>query len=335
MEALCTFLLHSPTDAIRPLSSAYEWLLAREALPFSTSIERAAAAGFLADRLGYAFAAGYQEALGRLLMGTPLESQSMPSMALCATEEGGVQPRAIQTTLGPRMADDADSALVLSGRKRFVTLGALARWLLVIARRGLDEQGRSQLAAVCIPSDRAGVTLHEAPATPFVPEIPHASVSFLQVEVAAAEVLPGDGYLRYLKPFRTIEDLHVHAAVLGYLIQIARRFAWPREQVADALSIVCALLPLAAAPPLSPVVHVALSGAITATARFVQDTVPQWAQVDAAVAARFQRDQRLLAVAGQARSARLTSAWQALSVSPQASAENDTKRREAETIPNR
>ena len=36
--------------------------------------------------------------------------------------------------------------------------------------------------------------------------------------VEPEEVLPGDGYLRYLKPFRTVEDLYVQAALLGCLL---------------------------------------------------------------------------------------------------------------------
>jgi alkylation response protein AidB-like acyl-CoA dehydrogenase len=312
MDALCQFLLCAPTAEIQPIASAKEWLAQRRTPPFARSIERAAAGGFLADRVGYAFAAGYQEALGRLLSAAPHALPALQPVALCATEDGGVHPRAIQTTLTSRSPEDPRAPSVLRGRKRFVSLGALARWLLLIVRRGVDDGGRSQLAAVCIPADRPGIALHAAPETPFVPEIPHASVELREVEVQADEILPGDGYLRYLKPFRTVEDLHVHAAVLGYLIQIARRSGWPQSRIAEALAILCALGPLSDAPPLSPAAHVALAGGIAATARWVADSASLWAQVDAEIAARFARDQRLLSVAGQARSARLESAWRAL-----------------------
>ncbi len=315
MDALCSFLLGSSATAIKPLTGVEDWLASRPPLPFTNPIERAAAGGFLADRVGYAFAAGYQEALARLLAGTALADRCQQPMALCATEDGGVHPRAILTTL--TAAPDADPAapLRLSGHKRFVTMGALARWLLLIVRRGVDAQGRSQLAAVYIPSDRRGLVMTAAPPTSFVPEIPHTGLELRDVEVSPDELLPGDGYERYLKPFRTIEDLHVHAALLGYLIQVARRSAWPAERIAEALSILCGLLPLAAASPLSPAVHIALSGSIAATARFVRDTASLWTQVAPEVAARFQRDQRLLSVASQARAARFDSAWRALNPS--------------------
>ena len=42
-----------------------------------------------------------------------------------------------------------------------------------------------------------------------------------------ADLLPGDGYDIYLKPFRTIEDIHVHAALIGYLVGVARRLEAP------------------------------------------------------------------------------------------------------------
>ena len=313
MEALCEFLLRSSTAAIGSPADAAEWLTTRPALPFAASIERAAAAGFLADRVGYAFAAGYQEALRSLLRGTPFSDASMQPMALCATEEGGAHPRAIQTTLSPSSIEDPRGGGRLNGRKTFVTLGSLARWLLLIVRSGVDAQGRSQLAAVCLPSDRCGIALAAAPTTPFVPEIPHSLLTLCDVEVTPSDCLPGDGYDRYLKPFRTLEDLHVHAALLGHLIQIARRFAWPRERICEALMLLCALLPMASASPLSPATHLALAGVIAATSRWVQDTLPLWGQVDSVIAARFQRDQHLLSVASQARSARLDSAWRAWS----------------------
>ena len=60
------------------------------------------------------------------------------------------------------------------------------------------------------------------PETRFVPEVPHARVQLDAVRVDAAALLPGDGYERYVKPFRTIEDAHVTLAVLAYLLREAR-----------------------------------------------------------------------------------------------------------------
>lgn len=316
MESLCQFLLRTPPEPL-PATDDFASFWAQRLtypLPFSTPIARAAALGFLADRVGYAFAAGYQEALTQLLTGTPFLPSPQQPLALCATEPGGAHPRAITTRLvpvGATMAGDPTTYL-LAGEKAFVTLGEQAHGLLVVASYGLDEAGRNRLAAVCIPRDRAGVRLTALPETPFVPEIPHASLHLQDVEVASGEILPGDGYERYLKPFRTVEDVHVHAALLGYLLQVGRRFAWPTRYGSDALALLVALLPIAAAPPLSEATHLALAGVIDATARLVDSIEPLWAQVDAEIARRWQRDRRLLSVAGKVRAQRTASAWLAV-----------------------
>ena len=54
-------------------------------------------------------------------------------------------------------------------------------------------------------------------------QLGHLFVSLSDVAITAHEILPGDGYDRYLKPFRTVEDIHVHAALLGHAIGAARR----------------------------------------------------------------------------------------------------------------
>ena len=65
------------------------------------------------------------------------------------------------------------------------------------------------------------------PPTRFVPEVPHAQVLMQDLRVSASALLPHDGYDAYVKPFRTIEDLHVTLAVLAYLLREARVRHWP------------------------------------------------------------------------------------------------------------
>src|SRR5512138_1749854 len=76
-------------------------------------VDRAIAGGAAADRLGYAFAAGYAAAVQALVPG--LRPSTLASLA--ATEEEGAHPRAIRTELLRREGDWR-----LSGRKHFVTL---------------------------------------------------------------------------------------------------------------------------------------------------------------------------------------------------------------------
>ncbi len=171
--------------------------------------------GARADRLGFAFAAGYQAALWSLVPARDLRRTA----ALCATEAGGAHPRAIET----RLTDG-----VLEGEKTFVTLGPHAQDLYVLAKTG-EEAGRPALALVRVDAAAPGVTVTPLGETPFVPEIPHASVRLAGVR--AFETLPGDGWADYVRPFRSVEDTLVHAAALAWLGASGMRWGWPREPI--------------------------------------------------------------------------------------------------------
>src|SRR4051812_46156360 len=177
------------------------------------TVDRALIGGAHADRLGFAFAGGYAPALHALV---PALGDSIA--ALCATEDKGAHPRAIQTRLEPA----AGGGYTLTGRKKWATVGNLAASLLVVATTGDGADGVPRLRIVRVPARATGVTITPTSA-PFVPEVPHAELALDHVAVAEADLLPGDGYADYLKPFRTVEDIHVHAALIGYLIGVARR----------------------------------------------------------------------------------------------------------------
>ncbi|HUQ06996.1 MAG TPA: acyl-CoA dehydrogenase family protein [Kofleriaceae bacterium] len=257
-------------------------------------IDRAVRGGYDADRVGAAFVAGYSGALRTLVPGAPMRT------SLCATESGGAHPKAIQTRL------DADGRLV--GHKRWSTYATEAELLLVVATIGVDDAGRNRLKLVRVAPGAPGVTITPMPPPPFAPEVAHAEV-VLDTRVSPGDILPGDGYTEYLKPFRTIEDIHVHGAMLGWMLGLAARHGWPRELAERLLAAVAALRTLAAAPPLAPATHLALAGAI-ATTRELVERAP-WSTLDPDAHARWQRDRPLLEVAGKARAARLEAAWQA------------------------
>jgi alkylation response protein AidB-like acyl-CoA dehydrogenase len=252
--------------------------------------------------MAYAFASGYQCA-ARTLTGDVVAASRV---AFAATEAGGVHPRAILTRL-----EACADGFELSGEKAFVTLGAFAERFLVVASAGQREDGKNRLVVVSVDR-RPGLRLEELPETPFVPEIPHARLLLDRVAVAPDEVLPGDGYRDYLKPFRTIEDAHVHAAFLGWLVGVARQSAWPRAMVARLAGRLVTLRALALAPPSDPAVHVALAGALADTATLLDDIEPLWSSVREDTRGRWQRDRALLRVAERARVARLEAAWRDL-----------------------
>ncbi|WP_224247813.1 acyl-CoA dehydrogenase family protein [Hyalangium gracile] len=305
MDEILRFLLTTPPQP-GSLQSVGDWWRQHLGLAsrFTTPVDLALAGGFMADRMGFAFASGYHAALRCLFPRMRPDHRG----ALCATEAGGAHPSAIQT----RLSGGEGGPLRLSGAKNFVTLGTAAETLFVVASEGQDEQGRNRLRVVMIDSRREGVHLNELPPTPFVPEVPHAELELRDVAVSPEEVLPGDGYTRYLKPFRTTEDCHVHAALLGWLLQVGRRSGWPERVQDEALALAVTMRGLAQAEPSSPAVHVALGGALELCQRLVSGLEEWWPKVDAETRERWERDRYLLGVAGKARAKRREVARQRL-----------------------
>jgi alkylation response protein AidB-like acyl-CoA dehydrogenase len=256
-----------------------------------TPVERAVVGGARADRAGYAFAIGYTAALEALA--------GEPRAAFCVTEDGGNHPRAIET----RLVDGR-----VTGTKRWATLADRAAHLLVVARDGTDPSGRPRLRVVRVPRDAPGVTL-ELSAAAFVPEIAHARVT---LDGAAGEVLPGDGYADYVKPFRTVEDIHVHAALVGYWFGVARQHGFAHALIERLAMTAAALVALAAEDARAPASHVALGGALAASAALVGELEAAWASAPDEEWTRWQRDRAILQVAGKARDQRLARAWEAL-----------------------
>lgn len=252
------------------------------------SIQRAILGGAVTDRLGLAFIAGYSAAI------TVLDPTITELGALCATEAGGGHPRAILTTLNDG---------VLNGTKGFVSGGRLAKQLLVVAKVG-DVDGRPALKVARIRADAPGVEHADGLELDFIPEVPHGSVVFTNARVDA--VLEGDGYERYLKPFRTIEDLHVFGAVLGCLVHNGRS-ALARETVESLLAQLAAIVTLARQDARDIGTHIALAGVI-ASSRLLVDSL-DLKVFDAEFRTRFERDRKLLSIASKVREARRTKAW--------------------------
>ena len=278
---------------------------AAERAAWKAPVDRALVGGALADRIGFAFAGGYAAALHTLVPAT-----AGAITALCATEEGGAHPRAIKTSL----ASDGAGGFVLDGKKRWGTIASSASWLLVVASTGNDAEGKNRLRVVRVPAGAPGVTITPISA-PFVPEIPHAEITLANVAVPGDAVLPGDGYDDYLKPFRTVEDLHVHAALLGYLIGVVRRHRLGSELLERLCALAVATRTLALADAKAATTHAALAGVLDLVTGVVGEIEQRWAAAASAPDpehGRWQRDRALLQVAGKARAARRERAWQLL-----------------------
>ncbi|HEY1694358.1 MAG TPA: acyl-CoA dehydrogenase family protein [Polyangiaceae bacterium] len=297
-----------PIAPIAPVASIAGLRAHASRAPEST-IDHAVLGGLASGSVGWAFACGYEAALARL---DPAGAHGAVGVdagalcAMCATEEGGGHPRAIRTTL----ADRGDGTFVLDGRKSWVTLGTDAQVLLVVASTGTDDRGRNRLRVVRIPAARAGVRLEPGGTAPFAPEIGHARAVFEGVRVDPAEVLAGDGYDAFLKPFRTIEDAHVMAAVLAWGVGVAHVASWDRAWTEEALAVLLAWRSLGEAPPSEPATHVAVAGALATTKRLLD--AGAWDRTDERTRLGWERDRALLGVASTVRAARLEAAWRAL-----------------------
>lgn len=286
-------LLSAPL--VESVGSLQAFWAATRAARTGPTIEQAIASGFQADRVGYAFLGSYAAAIR--VLDPSLGPDDVG--ALCASEAGGAHPKAIETTLRDGR---------LEGMKQYVSGGSFATHLLVIATAGTNADGTKQLKLAKLAVNAPGVEVDDLPPLPFMPEIPHAAVTFKAAPVE--RVFDGDGYTSALKPFRTIEDLHVFAGVLGYLLRVARRYGWGQGAQERLLASLATARHLAAQPADAPETHLALAGFLSSTRELVASF--DWATVEPGEAERFRRDQPLLRVAEKARDARRQKAWSLL-----------------------
>jgi len=292
----------SPAQAAaNACESVAEWWPRHRAIAaeHAGTIEQAIVGGFVADRVGWAFASGYQAALHALFPDAPGDQLC----ALCVTEADGNSPKAIKSTLKQSGAD-----WLLNGAKNWTTLGPDGSLFFVAARDEAASGDRAAIKLATIASGSPGVNIQNMPATKFVPEVPHAQLKFQDVKVEA--MLPGDGYDLYVKPFRTVEDIHVQAAVLAYLMREAQRLSWPEHWIERLSALLAALATLSNMPAAQPETHVGLAGALRVSAGLIEEAEAFWLKSAADPAAlRWRRDKELLAVAGKAREQRTARAW--------------------------
>ncbi|MHA3737581.1 acyl-CoA dehydrogenase [Pseudomonas sp. Eth.TT006] len=274
--------------AVADLAEGFTTLL--EHLGNVTPFELAVAGGRRMATPGLAFLVGYQAALRMLWPSAP------PSLgALCATEQRSLRPADMQT----RLTD-----LRLNGQKDFVTAGDAADWLLVAARsEEPGESARLSLAVVC-PGE-SGVRVEKLPALPLMPDISHGR---LYLDGALCELLAGDGWAAYVKPFRTLEDVYVLSAMTAWLYGVGHDSDWPQALQLRLLALLAGCAEVSRQPPDNPAGHVLLGGLFAQfdalkpeIDRALAEGEPQWAQM-------WQRDQGVMQLAAGARAKRLAKA---------------------------
>lgn len=305
LRILDWLLTQSASTQSTPVESIGDWKKRYDsnASDWSEPVDRAISAGFLADRTAYAFLAGFFAAIQRLVP----EYAGDRITAFCISEKGGAHPRAIRTRL--EKSDSERNTWTLTGRKQFITCAEHAEAILVAASTGKDENGRNRIRLAHIDRNTTGVRIEPMPDLPFIPEIRHGIVHLDNVVVENSRLLPGDAYSTYIKPFRTVEDIHISAAITGYLLGCADLFSWPKTIREDLMGVVTAIRPLAMTDPLAPQVHIALAGVQRCLDTIINDLNIHWQNAPEAQRDAWQRDRAVLEIAKKARTTRLESAW--------------------------
>lgn len=290
----------------------------RNAEAGGSSFDLAVRGGLAADRLAWAFASGHQAAMRALLPALPPDQ----ILCFCLTEPGGNRPRDLRTICQPQ----ADGQFIVEGDKRWVTLGTACDAYLVMAVMAVvaavpampepaaaGHGGHATLTLLRINADAPGLQAALMPPTRFAPEMPHAELHLRGVQVGAHALLPGDGWAAYGKPFRTLEDIHITAAVLAWLLREGRAHAWPADYLQRTLALLLALRGLADQPVDAPAGHLALAGALAWAQQLYGEATALWTAGAAdAAAQRWQRDAPLLSLASGVRVQRAARAWQRL-----------------------
>lgn len=241
---------------------------------------------------GLAFLAGYQAALRVLWPAAPWSVG-----ALCATEQRSTRVTDMSTRI---------DGLHISGRKDFVTAAECVDWLLVAARdEAAGEAPRLVLGVV--RQGAPGVRIEPLPALPLMPDIGHACLHLSQAQV---ERLAGDGWSDYVKPFRTIEDVHVLTAVGAWLYGIGDECGWPEALQLRLLALLSGCAEVARLSPHEAATHLLLAGLFAAQQALTKELDAAFAAGPAHWAALWQRDRGLLQIAAAARGKRLEKARQ-------------------------
>lgn len=257
-------------------------------------------AGCQAGQLAFCFAGGYQAALRRLL---PFLAPTAFA-ALLLSEGKRQRPEELLTTLTPL----ADGRFRLDGEKSYVTGADAADPLLVIARNGVAADGRVTAALVVLPAGLPGISGSARQDVGFLAALPHGRARFDGVVVEPAMLVAGDGWRQYARPFRTLEDVHVSAAVAAHLAVHALRGGFPPALVATLLACLARLADCAAREADDPVGHLLLAGAERDLALASTEIDAAVARTDDAFARDWRANRLLLGLAAPARLKRLEKA---------------------------
>ncbi len=181
-------------------------------------IDKAIIGGFTCQQFSFTFMAGYQAALEKMFPTiAPNEFK-----ALCVSEEKGSHPKAIQTTLTNHQ---------INGLKTYITAGSEVAHLLVLCKTEIVVNDRPLLKMVHLPSNANNIKITDFELA-FMRDVKHGKLALNNTKITADQILEGDGFSQYTKPFRILEDICVGAAYQAMLLRQAVDHKW-EENVRD------------------------------------------------------------------------------------------------------
>lgn len=208
-------------------------------------IDKAIIGGFMCQQFSFTFMAGYQAALEKMFPTiAPNELK-----ALCVSEEKGGHPKAIQTTLVNHR---------VNGLKTYITAGSDVAHLLVLCKTETVANDRPLLKMVHLPSSADNIKFTDFE-LPFMRDVKHGKLALKEVQITADQILAGDGYSQYTKPFRTLEDICLSTAYQAMLLRQAVDHKW-EESVRDQILLnIYTLKNLFTLPPSAQETHLLIA----------------------------------------------------------------------------
>ncbi|PCJ17986.1 MAG: hypothetical protein COB04_07990 [Gammaproteobacteria bacterium] len=295
-------LLYDKSDLrVEEQASVHDWL--RDAEPrmqeLNEPVFQAVVGGYHADRVAYGFLAGYQSALRHSFDDLP----SSGLVAFCVSEKGGAKPTAFKTHGVPQQG-----AVVINGKKTFVTCGDQADLLLVAYKASEQASGRPLINIAKVKANAPGVAIENMPEMPFIPEVRRGSVLFNDVLVGDSNLYRGDCYLNYAKPFSASEGYFIIAAVIAYLLRVAKDYDWPLNHVDELISLLQFTVMLTKREPLDPQTIIAGNGLRQSLENFNKKTRDLWQLVGERDQSRWLRDGAILFASDRSQQIRLNKA---------------------------
>jgi len=263
----------------------------------------AIAAALRADRMAWAFFSGYQGAIQAGFNGRPMDAETRIG-AFCANESGR-RLTEITTAL-----HRTDGALRLQGRKSWVLAGIGDLELFVLARAADGPtSGPGSLAIVRVPSNAPGVELRAPRPQGVVPELAHAEADFTDVPVERGQLLEGDGYRDYARPFRLREDVFVTGCTLASLLAQGHLAGWPTVWRQRCIAVIVTLGDCASLSASDLRTELLTAGTLAPAGELIDQADRFWAAHESAAGSRWRRDKPILGGGKDARRQRTVSAW--------------------------